>query len=336
MVRAAVIGAGFGEQHLAWIRDCPGAETGLLVHGGNRARAEKVAAAYGVPRVSSDFREAFEDEFDLVVVAAPVHLHAEIAGEALRRNKKVVCEKPLALTVESARSLAEAAGESGTAAMTMFQWRFHPAFGALRDLVAGGGLGRVVHVDLQFHHDFLAGPSTAFPWRHDRSRAAAGAFADQGVHLFDLLNWLTGRDHTVAAAASSVAWPTRTTTAGQPLAAGTEDAGSVLLTSPDGGLATASVLRVTSGHRRLRVTVSGTGAVASAEVCPDTSEGRLDSSAADRPTRWPAGSLENPYLSFLAPDTGAADVRIPDFAAGLAAQRLLEAAVAHPPAVLSE
>lgn len=311
-------------------------ETGLLIHGQNRERAEKIAAEYEIPQVSDDVREAFEGEYDLVVIAAPVNLHAELAEEALRRNKMVVCEKPLALTLESAESVARAAEASGVPNMTMFQWRFHPAFGALRDMITDDRLGRVVHVDLQFHHDFLAGPSTAFPWRHAKSQAAAGAFADQGVHLFDLLNWTTGQEYSILAAASSVVWPTRTTHTGSPISAQTEDVGSVLAQSPGGTIATVSVLRVTSGHRRLRVTVSGTDAVASVEVCPDTFEGRLDSSVPGESSSWPAGSLENPYLAFLAAGAEVTDARIPDFSAGLAAQRLLEAAAAYSPAVLSE
>ncbi|MBW5248090.1 Gfo/Idh/MocA family oxidoreductase [Streptomyces sp. P01-B04] len=336
MMRAAVIGAGFGEQHLAWLRNCPEAECGLLVYGQNREKAEKIATEYGVPRVSDDVRDAFDDAYDLTVIAAPVDLHAEIAEEALGRGKWVVCEKPLTLTVESAESVVRAAEAAGVPHMTMFQWRFHPAFGNLRDMITDGRLGRVVHMDLQFHHDFLAGPSTAFSWRHTKSRAAAGAFADQGVHLFDLLNWTTGQEYAILGAASSIVWPIRTTREGSPVPGRTEDVGSVLAQSPGGTIATISVLRVTGGHRRLRVTASGTDAVVSVEVCPDTSEGRLDSSVAGESATWPAGSLENPYPAFLASNTGGTDARIPDFSAGLAAQRLLESAAAHSPAVLSE
>ncbi|MEV4915837.1 Gfo/Idh/MocA family oxidoreductase [Streptomyces tirandamycinicus] len=332
-MRVSVIGAGFGEQHVSWLAQCPGVTVDTLIYHRNRERADEIAARYGILRLSQSLDEVIENDSELVVIAAPVHLHGELTQRALKRGKSVVCEKPLALTAQVAQAMVDASESARVPCMTMFQWRFHPAFRALRDLVESRALGRVLHVDLQFHHDFLATRDTPFPWRHSRAEASAGALADLGVHLFDLLRWLTSQEYQVTGTTSAILWGSRTVDSA-PVAAETEDITSVLLQSTGGTVAVASALRVTTGHRRLRATVSGTEAVAWVEVCPDTTSGELGSSDPKHVRSWPAGSLENPYLPFLSGRT-ALTADIPDFAAGLAAQRLLDAAAAHSPAVLS-
>ncbi len=299
----------------------------------DRERARQVAAVHGVPWVSGDVRDAIEGESDVVVIAAPVYAHAELVERALRRGKSVVCEKPLALDAKAAEAMVRAADAAGVPTMTMFQWRWHPCFRALRDLVASGRLGRMLQADLRFEHDFLADQTTPFPWRHTRAQAGGGALADQGVHLFDLLRWLTGEEYEVRGVASSVLWDVRRSGATS-LAGDTEDAGSVLLQSPGGLAATVSVARVTRGCRRMRVTISGTSCVAWAEVWPETGAGQLGSSGADSIRTWPTGSLANPYAGFLARDDAKACSDVPDFTDGLAAQRLLDVATGHSPTVL--
>lgn len=64
----------------------------------------------------------------------------------------------------------------GRGAVT-FQWRANPGFVRLRDLCAGGELGELVHADLEFRHNFLAGPETSWPWRHRRKSAGSGSGA---------------------------------------------------------------------------------------------------------------------------------------------------------------
>lgn len=323
-MRAALIGTGFGEQHLSWLTECPQVELDSVVYATNRERAERLARRFGAVKVSDDAADATDGPSDLVIIASPVFLHAEHAARALSNGKSVVCEKPLALTAAQAQALCAAAKEHDAATMVMFQWRFHPALQALRDALRRGRLGRPVCADLQFHHDFLAGEQTPFPWRHAPGKAGAGAFADMGVHLFDLLRWLTGEEFHVAGALSSTRWTSRRSAAGT-VAGDTEDTGTALLRADSGFPVTVSVSRVTGGRRSLRVSLSGDAGSAWADVCPETTAASLTSSVPGVEGAWPSGSLHNPYLDFLAPVSGTVGSHVPDFSAGLAAQRLLDA-----------
>ncbi|MEU4062660.1 Gfo/Idh/MocA family oxidoreductase [Streptomyces wedmorensis] len=332
-MRVSVIGAGFGQQHLLWLAECPNVEVASLIFRNDRERAQRLASTFGIPLVSDSVDDAIEGDSDLLVVASPVNLHADLVERGLNAGKAVVCEKPLALDVESAHRMVRAAQASGQSNMTMFQWRFHPALRALRDALQAGDIGHALHVELQFHHDFLASHDTEFPWRHSPDQAAAGTFADQAVHLFDLLRWLTGQEFSVRGAASSVLWATRRS-GNESISGGTEDVGSVLLQSQDGLLASVTTLRVTKRHRKIGVTVSGTENVARVELCPDDLSGRLEFSSAREGMTWPSGSLVNPYRVFTGAEGSDLAADIPDFADGLAAQHLLDAAASHTSVVL--
>lgn len=323
-VTFAVIGNGFGRQHLAWLAEADGARVELLCFRSDAGAAEETARRHGVARVSSSAADALTGDVDVVCVVTPVDTHVDLVRRALAGGSAVVCDKPLALTAADADALADLA--AGTPSMVMFQWRFHPAVEALRALLGSGRLGVVVDVTASFDHDFLASPASRSPWRHDPARAGAGALADQGVHLLDLLMWTTGHDYRVRAAVARVVHGVRDDGSG-PVGCRTEDAATVVLESPqDGHSAQVQVSRVSAGLRRIRVAVRGTGACAELEIDPETTSAVL-AVTGDEPRRWPAGSLRNPYEAFLAARAGA-PVPVPSFADAARAQALLDAATA--------
>ncbi|MEV6690284.1 Gfo/Idh/MocA family oxidoreductase [Micromonospora sp. NPDC051196] len=316
--RVGVIGTGFGEQHLRWLANCPETTVAQLAYDTDRDRAEALAAKHHIPQVVCGGDTLVAGDLDLVVIASPVSSHGRLAGKSVRLGRATVCEKPLALTAGEAASLAAVAAEAAVPTMVMFQWRLHPAFQALRDLVRSGGLGDLVHVDLRFHHDFLVGHQSPFAWRHDRALAGAGAFADQAVHLADLLLWLAGRPFEVIHRAGYLAWPTRRT-ATATITARTEDVGAAILSEPASGLlATMAVSRVSAGHRAIGVTIAGLRGTAEVRLDPDNESAALlmpEGGAME----WPAYSLGNPYSAFLSGDRNVAT-----FDDGVAAQLILD------------
>jgi predicted dehydrogenase len=134
------------------------------------------------------------DDIDLVDVCTPGHTHAEIAIAALEAGKHVLCEKPLANTVEEAEAMTRAAEKAATAgvrSMVGFTYRRVPAIGLARQLVAEGRLGTIHHVRAQYLQDWIVDPEAPLSWRLDKARAGSGALGDIGAHIIDLTQHIT-------------------------------------------------------------------------------------------------------------------------------------------------
>jgi len=135
------------------------------------------------------------DDVGLVDICSPGDTHAEIAIAALEAGKHVLCEKPLANTVEEAESMvraAEEAAKDGVRSMVGFTYRRVPAIALARRLVAEGRLGTLHHVRAQYLQDWIVDPQAPMSWRLDKSKAGSGALGDIGAHVIDLAQFITG------------------------------------------------------------------------------------------------------------------------------------------------
>ncbi len=135
------------------------------------------------------------DDIDLIDVCTPGDTHAEIAIAALEAGKHVLCEKPLANTVEEAEAMvraAERAAAQGVRSMVGFTYRRVPAIALARQLVAEGRLGTLHHVRAQYLQDWIVDPQAPMSWRLDKSKAGSGALGDIGAHIIDLAEFITG------------------------------------------------------------------------------------------------------------------------------------------------
>ncbi|MFD1825337.1 Gfo/Idh/MocA family protein [Mumia zhuanghuii] len=160
------------------------------------AAAQAVADRFGWESVESDWHALIaRDDIDLIDICTPGSTHVEIAVAALRAGKHVLCEKPLANTVEEAELMAEAAAEAATRgvyAMVGFTYRRTPALTFARQLVAVGRLGTIRHVRAQYLQDWLTDADAPLSWRLDKTLAGSGALGDIGAHLVDAAQFLTG------------------------------------------------------------------------------------------------------------------------------------------------
>jgi D-xylose 1-dehydrogenase (NADP+, D-xylono-1,5-lactone-forming) len=107
-------------------------------------RAAEYATEWGIDRVCGSYEALVADpEVDVVYVPLPNHLHAEWTVRAARAGKHVLCEKPLALTVDEVEAMAAAARESGVVVAEGFVYRHHPQTLKVKELVDGGAVGGV-------------------------------------------------------------------------------------------------------------------------------------------------------------------------------------------------
>ncbi|MDT0396504.1 MULTISPECIES: Gfo/Idh/MocA family oxidoreductase [Streptomyces] len=164
---------------------------------GRDADAVRAAAdRHGWAGTETDWRALVErDDIDLVDICTPGDSHAEIALAALAAGKHVLCEKPLANTVEEAEAMARAAEEAtarGQLAMVGFNYRRVPATALARRMVAEGRLGTLRHVRVAYLQDWLVDPEFPLTWRLRREHAGSGSLGDLGAHIVDLAQYLAG------------------------------------------------------------------------------------------------------------------------------------------------
>jgi predicted dehydrogenase len=199
-LRVAQIGTGFmGRTHShAWASaarffELPLAPELRALVGRDSERTAAVAERLGWAEASTDWRSVVErDDIDLVDICTPGDTHAEIAIAALAAGKHVLCEKPLANSVQDAERMTEAAASAGVVAMCGFSYRRTPALALARRMIAEGRLGSIRHVRAQYLQDWLSDADTPLGWRLDRDSAGSGALGDIAAHSIDTAQWLTG------------------------------------------------------------------------------------------------------------------------------------------------
>src|SRR5262245_45232352 len=170
----------------------------VAVAGQHAQRVSAAADKLGWEESTTDWRTLVgRDDIDLVDICTPGDSHAEIALAALAAGKHVLCEKPLANTVEEAEAMAaaaEAAAGRGQVAMVGFNYRRLPATALARRMVADGRLGTLRHVRVTYLQDWLVDPQFPLTWRLQRKHAGSGSLGDLGAHVIDLAQYLAGEE----------------------------------------------------------------------------------------------------------------------------------------------
>jgi predicted dehydrogenase len=191
MVHIGLIGTGFAEKvQLPALRHVEGARV-VAIASGHRENAERAAAAFGIPRVCEGWEELVAlDEVDLVVVSSPPHTHAPAAIAAIEAGRHVLCEKPMALDVDEARRMVEAAGAAGRLALVDHELRFHPNRRRVKALLEEGYVGRVRHVAAVYRANIGRRHAT-FNWWFRRA-TGGGLLGAVGSHVVDAVRWWLG------------------------------------------------------------------------------------------------------------------------------------------------
>ena len=225
-----------------------------------RAAADRL----GWADVETDWRALIaRDDVQLIDISAPGDLHAPIAIAALAAGKHVLCEKPLANTIEEAEAMvaaADAAYPGGARAMVGFNYRRIPALALARRLVAAGRIGAPRHVRAAYLQDWLTDADAPFTWRMRADKAGSGALGDLGAHIVDLARYLTG-DVITGVSALSATFTTKRTPAGgthaEPVTV--DDATLFIARLGSGAVASFETTRCAAGRKNgLRIELNGT------------------------------------------------------------------------------
>jgi len=170
--------------------DAPSIERHTLV-GRNEEALAAAADQFGFSHTATDWADAIED-VDVFYNLGPNHVHVEPSVAALEADVPVLCEKPLAPTLEGAEAMRDAAAAADVPAGCAFNYRFVPAIRYARNLIADGELGEIRHVRGRYLQDWLVDPEAPWAWRMDEDLAGSGALGDLGAHAVDLAGFLLG------------------------------------------------------------------------------------------------------------------------------------------------
>lgn len=153
----------------------------------------KFADKYGWEEVATDWRKVVtRDDIDLISIAAPNFLHKEIAIEAARNGKHILCEKPLANNLAEAKEMLEAVQKAGVRHCCGFSYRFTPSLALARQLVQEGRIGRIYQVFVRYAQDWITNPDFAMVWRFNKKIAGSGSLGDLSAHSVDATHFVTG------------------------------------------------------------------------------------------------------------------------------------------------
>lgn len=156
--------------------------------GSSLAKGQDFAARFGVQRVHDNIEALMQDpDVDAVYIALPNAMHHDAVLAAAHGQKHVLCEKPFAMSLAHAREMTAACREAGVMLRIAHQIRLDTAVGRAREIVRSGRLGRLAAISLER----ASGLGARTLWRQDVRQS--GVIFDVGVHLLDLLQWISGQ-----------------------------------------------------------------------------------------------------------------------------------------------
>lgn len=196
----AVIGAGMaGRAHAAGYRaasqmydlDLPEVRL-VAIADAYEPFAVDAAKRFGYSRAETSWQSIVDaPDIDVVSVVIANELHRPVVEALLAAGKHVLCEKPMAPSVEDARAMVAAAEAADTQSGIGFTFRRAPGINAIREQLEAGAIGGVRHFNGHYWCDYAQNPAAPISWRY-RGGPGSGALADIGSHMVDLGEYLCG------------------------------------------------------------------------------------------------------------------------------------------------
>jgi predicted dehydrogenase len=199
-IKVALIGYKFmGKSHSNAYRqvgaffDAPLQPEMTVLCGRDEAAVREAAGKMGWKEAATDWRQVIaRQDIGLIDISTPGDSHCEIALAAAEAGKHILCEKPLANTLDEARKMQEAVERAGVVAMVNFNYRRVPAVQLARQLIDDGRIGEIRHWRAVYLQDWITDPEFPLVWRLQKDLAGSGALGDIGAHIIDLARFLVG------------------------------------------------------------------------------------------------------------------------------------------------
>ena len=219
-------------------------------------KAKAFADRWGYKRVETDWRKLVAaDDIDAIDICTPNNLHAEIAIEAAKHGKAILCEKPLSMNVAEGERMCEAVEKAGVPNTVWYNYRRIPAVTFAKQIIDSGALGRVFHYRAEFLQDWTINADLpqggAALWRLDAAAAGSGVTGDLLAHCIDTAIWLNGQVADVTAMTETFVKERKHQLTGKVEKVGIDDACSFLCHFKNGSLGLFESTRYARGHKAL-------------------------------------------------------------------------------------
>ncbi len=201
------------------------------VVGRNEKDLRAFASRWGWQNATTDWRKAVADPaIDLVDIGTPNNQHKDMTLAALDAGKHVLCEKPLAATIDDARIMRDAARKAKKSRTFVgYSYRRVPAVALAHQLARSGALGRIYHIRAFYLQGWASSPDIPLVWRFDKEAAGSGSHGDLGAHIIDMARFVSGDEITEVTGAISETFIRErtipTSTAGAGIASGVKGGG---------------------------------------------------------------------------------------------------------------
>ncbi len=216
----------------------------------DETKTREFAKRWSIDRPMARWEDLVVDpDIDLVDIATPNFLHAPLALAALKAGKHVACEKPLAVDLETARSMRDAAKKSKAKTFVWFNYRRCPAVALAHQLLRNHRLGEIRHIRAQYLQSW-GGPKIPLTWRFKKRLAGSGAHGDLNAHMIDMARFLSGDEiKEIHGAVGRTFVKKRSVPGGQKSARSeVDDSFSFLATMAQGATASFESSRLAPGH----------------------------------------------------------------------------------------
>ncbi len=218
--------------------------------------AKAFAAQWGYESSCTDWRQVVDDkDIDVIEICTPNFTHAEIAIAAAKAGKMIICEKPMAMDGEQAKTMVAAVEDAGVANFVSFNYRRVPAVAMVKQLIDEGRFGKIFHYRSNFLQDWTISPDVPqggmATWRLDVKSAGSGVTGDLLAHCIDTALWHNGSIGRVNAMTETFVKERVHAETGKIEKVGIDDACTFFCNFDNGSMGNFESTRYARGHKAL-------------------------------------------------------------------------------------
>ncbi len=218
----------------------------------NKETARNDADALGFENYALSYEEMLENpEIDVVDICTPNNLHLDMIEKAVKAGKHILCEKPLATSLEEAEKISKLTSGNEKCYGMVFNNRHLPSAIRASQIVKEGKLGRILSFRSVYRHSSGTDPQKAAGWKQNKDICGAGVLFDLGSHAIDLLNFVLGEDEgnkiTSVKATSQIGFETRKGMDGNDWKTNAEEAIYIIATLGCGAVGTIEASKINVG-----------------------------------------------------------------------------------------
>ena len=205
MLRIGIVGAGLQAKRRAAVFSRAKDTKLVVISSADGVHARELAHRFQCESAVGWEWVGTRKDLDIIFVCTPPHLHERISLSAMKTGKHVLCEKPLARTLDECQNMIRTSKETGRVLKCGFNHRHHPALLEARRQIDEGKIGKPLFIRCRY--GITGQPGREKEWRADPNQASGGHLMEQGIHAVDLSRWFLGDFEQVVCFRETQYWP---------------------------------------------------------------------------------------------------------------------------------